>query len=125
MEPLYMESTENSPQVTLDYDKGLIELAEKSYPENTFEFYNPILQWIETYFASHAQTHTQVNIKLSYFNSGTSQILFDLFDLISEGDYQELTVHWYYDASKKSALRDYEDYAQEFEDLHIQAIACE
>jgi len=122
MESIHLEATVNSPKVTLDYENGLIELDGKSYPENTFEFYEPIMAWVESYFSGKAKEQTTINIKFTYFNSATSQIVFDFFDVISEGEAENLTVNWYYDASKKSGLKDYEDYAEEFEDLKIQAI---
>ncbi|MDF1875061.1 DUF1987 domain-containing protein [Sulfurimonas sp. SAG-AH-194-I05] len=122
MQSLNIEATENSPKVSLDFENGVIIFEGKSYPENTFEFYEPISKWLEKYFNGNAKETTTVEIKLSYFNSATSQILFDLFDIINDGESHNLVINWYYDASKKSGLKDYEDYAEEFEDLNIKAI---
>ncbi|WP_455756965.1 DUF1987 domain-containing protein [Sulfurimonas sp.] len=123
MNSLNIEPTVNSPKVTLDFDNGLIELEGKSYPENTFDFYEPITDWLSSYFKGNAKEQTTINIKLSYFNSATSQVLFDLFDIVEDGEFENLNVNWYYDSDKKSSLKDYEDYADEFEDLNIQAVA--
>ena len=123
MESLHIDATENSPQVTMDYEKGLIELEGKSYPENTFEFYTPILNWLENYCKNETSKETTVAMKLNYFNSATSQVLFDFFDHIADAELENLSVLWYYNAEKKSSLRDYEDYADEFQDLNIQAVA--
>lgn len=125
MDSLNLEATVNSPKVTLDYSNGIIELEGKSYPENTFDFYEPIIQWLSDYFKAQTQKHTTINIKLSYFNSATSQVLFDLFDIVQDGEFENLEVNWYYDSSKKSSLKDYEDYADEFEDLNIKAVKFE
>ena len=123
MENLYIESKENSPKVVFDYEKGLIELEGKCYPENTFDFFEPLTDWLESYFNGNSQEKTIVNLKLTYFNSATTQSLFDIFDLIQDGEYNDLEVNWFYDSKNENGLDDYEDYSDEFEELNIKAIA--
>lgn len=114
---------ESSPEVLFDYSNGIIELEGKSYPENTFDFYEPLLAWLSEYFSGKCQESTVVNLKLTYFNSATTQTLFDILDIINEGEYKTLTVNWFYDSENENALEDYEDFSAEFEDLNIQAVA--
>ncbi len=123
MENINIDQTDNSPKVTLDSDNGFIEFEGKSYPENTFDFYEPITKWIEEYFKNKEKDTTTVNFKLTYFNSATTQILFDILDAIQDGKSNEVVVNWYYDANNENGMEDYEDYSDEFEDLDIQAIA--
>lgn len=122
MNSMYLEATNSSPEVVMDYDKGLIKIEGQSYPENTFEFYEPVLKWLRSYCQQESDKSTTVLIKLTYFNSATSQVLFDFFDLIVEGELENIRVDWYYDGSKKSSFKDYEDYAEEFEELNFNAI---
>ncbi len=123
MENIKIEQTDNSPEIILDYEKGLIEFEGKSYPENTFDFYEPLTAWIEEYFSLNEQPITIINFKLTYFNSATTQILFDILDLIQDGKSNEVIVNWYYDKNNENGMDDYEDYSDEFEELNIQAIA--
>ena len=123
MKNISINKTDNTPEVILDYTQGLIEFDGKSYPENTFDFYKPLLEWMKEYFDGKCQNTTTVNIKLTYFNSGTAQTLFDILDIVAEGTCEDLVVNWYYDADNENALEDYEDFSCEFEDLKIQAIA--
>jgi len=123
LENIELKKTDNAPAVILNYAKGFIELDGKSYPEDTFEFYVPIIVWLETYFGGKAQPKTVVNIKLTYFNSATTQSLFDILDAIQDGEYHELEVNWFYDADNENGLEDFEDYADEFADLNIKAVA--
>ena len=118
-----IHKTDNTPEVILDYERGLIEFEGKSYPENTFNFYKPILLWMREYFSGKCQNSTTVNIKLTYFNSGTTQILFDILDTINEGTYQNLVINWYHDEDNENGLEDYEDFSHEFKTLNIQTIA--
>ncbi len=39
MSRYYKESTKYTPEITLDFEKGVFEFVSKSYPENTFEFF--------------------------------------------------------------------------------------
>jgi len=122
VESLHIEATENSPKITMDYENGIIEVEGKSYPENTFDFYAPILSWLETYCQNESAKQTIIKMKLTYFNSATSQVLFDFFDHVVEGELENLEVQWYYEKDKKGSLRDYEDYADEFSDLNFKAV---
>jgi hypothetical protein len=122
MENIYIEPTENSPKVVLNYEKGLIEFEGKCYPENTFEFFEPLLEWLENYFSGQAKSKTIMNMKLSYFNSATTQSLFDIFDLIQDGESNDLVINWFYNANNENGMEDFEDYSEEFEELDFVAI---
>lgn len=121
MQNINIKQTDNSPKIILDYDNGLIEFKGKSYPENTFEFFEPIIDWLKEYFEGNEKDITTINIKLTYFNSATTQVLFDIFDVINEDSKKELLCNWYYDANNEDGLEDYEDFSDEFELLNIQA----
>jgi hypothetical protein len=123
VEDTHLKATDNAPEVILSYSDGLIELEGRSYPENTFEFYEPILEWIRTYFDGYAKDPTTINIKLTYFNSATTQVLFDMLDIINDGTRDGIIFSWYYDSENENGLEDYEDFSEEFESLGIQAVA--
>jgi len=122
MENINIENSDDSPKVTMDFENGLIEFEGECYPENTFEFFESILKWIKEYFEDDSK-NTTINFKLSYFNSATTQVLFDIFDIIDESGHKALSINWYYDENNKGTLKDYEEFSEEFEDLNIQAVA--
>ena len=122
MEKIIIERKEDSPRVVLDADNGLIEIEGECYPENAFEFFEPIVAWIEEYFKNNNQ-ETQVKFKLSYFNSSTTQILFDIFDILEEAKGDNLKIIWQYDPENMNTYKDYEEFNEEFEELHIEAVA--
>jgi len=123
MKNIFIKKTENSPKIILDADNGLIEFEGKCYPENTFDFFEPLIEWLEEYFDGNTKEKTVVNMKLTYFNSATTQSLFDIFDLMQDGDYNDLEINWFYDAKNENGLEDFEDYSDEFEELNIKAVA--
>jgi len=119
MEKLYIEATKYTPQIILDADQGLLEISGKSYPENTFEFYQPVLEWLETYFQA-PQPTTLLRMEIIYFNSSSSKLFFDLFDLFEEHqESSEITIEWIYDSENESALEAGEDFIEDFESLSI------
>lgn len=76
MENIFIEETKYTPEIRLDAQKGEIYFKGKSYPENTFEFYTPILTWIEEYFTKDVQNKTVINMEIIYFNSSSSKLFF-------------------------------------------------
>ena len=124
MENLILEETKYTPKIVLDAQKGIVELSGKSYPENTFEFYKPMMDWLENYFDGNAKDKTVVNMEIIYFNSSSSKLFFDLFDLLDEAKSDnQLEINWIYDKENESALEAGEDFIEDFEDLGIKLIA--
>ena len=123
MQSLDIKQTDNSPYVHLNSEEGRLLFEGKSYPENTFDFYVPILVWLKEYFTSSYKANTVVDIKLSYFNSATTQTLFDILDIIEAAEKSDMIVNWHYDANNENGKEDYEDFSEEFPDMNIRAVA--
>ena len=47
MEILNLEGTEDTPKIILDKKNGIFEISGRSLPEDSAEFYRPVLEWIE------------------------------------------------------------------------------
>ena len=123
MENLHIEATRYTPEITLDADKGLIELRGKSYPENTFEFYKPMMEWVKKYFECCPKEVTTVNMEIIYFNSSSSKLFFDFFDLLEENSHKhKIKINWIYDEENESAQEAGEDFIEDFEDLDINLV---
>ena len=124
MENLTIEETKYTPKIVLDAAEGVIELVGKSYPENTFEFYEPMMKWIEEYFKTSAQDVTTVNMEITYFNSSSSKLFFDFFDLLEENSEDHtIKINWIFDEENESAEEAGEDFIEDFEDLDISLVA--
>jgi len=125
MNDILLEQSENTPKVIMSQAKGLIEFEGKSYPENTFAFYRPITEWLKYYFNNHPNENevTTVNFKFLYFNSATTQIIFEILDIFQDSNIKNMKIYWFYDKENKNGLEDYEDYSEEFPALNIEAKA--
>jgi len=78
MEPIIIEGTSKTPSVKFDSNDGIFEIKGRSIPENSVEFYKPIVDWLEAYKESPLQK-TMVNIRLEYFNTSSSKCILDVF----------------------------------------------
>ena len=117
MENLIIEETKYTPTINLNVN-GTISIVGKSYPENTFEFYAPVMEWLGTYFEEGNKKLT-LNMEITYFNSSSSKLFFDMFDLLDENNSDELIINWIYDEENESALEAGEDFKEDFENLTI------
>jgi hypothetical protein len=119
MENLKLEATKYTPEILLE-SSGVISMVGKSYPENTFEFYSSVMEWLETYFDNNAAEKTVVNMEIIYFNSSSSKLFFDMFDLLDEArGSHDIEINWIYDAENESAQEAGEDFKADFEELTI------
>jgi hypothetical protein len=122
MEDLHIEEGKQTPKIV--FQSGSLLIEGKSYPENSFEFYEPIIEWLDNYFSGDIPD-TVIDFKMKYFNSATKQTIFDMFDIVADNSDSEerVTINWYYDKSSDGGYEDYVDYSEEFEDLNIKAVA--
>jgi hypothetical protein len=108
MESIKLEGTPKTPTVEFSANKGVLLLKGRSIPENSIEFYKPLINWIENYSAS-APSKTVLNVQLEYFNTSSSKCLLDIFKRLERvGD--SATINWYYEEDDEDMLEAGEDY---------------
>ncbi len=111
MEPILIEGTPKTPSVKYDPEKGVIEIKGRSIPENSIEFYKPLVDWLEDYSNSPMQK-TLVNVQLEYFNTSSSKCILDVFkklEAIHKSNHDVL-INWYYEEDDEDMLEAGEDY---------------
>jgi hypothetical protein len=122
MTNLKIDATEDTPYILLDIDEGKLEIRGKSYPENAFAFYKPILTAVEDYFEEQINDATTIDLEIIYVNSSSLQIYFEFFDLFMnahQNSGQTLTITWNYDEENEEALELGVELVEEFESLDI------
>lgn len=111
MEPIKIEGTPKTPTVIFDAEKGSVEIKGRSIPENSIEFYKPLIDWLEDYMKG-PQDLTQVDIQLEYFNTSSSKCILDVFkklEAIYKGG-NEVVINWHYEEDDEDMLEAGEDY---------------
>lgn len=113
MDNIEISGTSKTPDVDFDASTGVLEISGRSIPENSYQFYEPLLSWLDSYATSPQET-TVLTFKLDYFNTSSSMyilgILKKLEKLFLAGNKAE--VKWYYDADDEDMLQTGEDLKQ-------------
>ena len=108
MENLSLAGTPKTPTVEFNATAGTLLLKGRSIPENSIEFYKPILSWIEQY-SGLGNAETTLQIQLEYFNTSSSKCLLDVFKRM-ETLTGKVVIEWYYENDDEDMLEAGEDY---------------
>lgn len=119
MKKYVVEATKSSPYICLDPESNTLELKGESYPENCAKFYSPMFRWLEDYLPTADSERIKVSVELVYFNSSSSKVLMDLFDLLDEAARQgrEIVVDWRYHEENETALECGEEFMEDVSEL--------
>lgn len=112
MEKLHIEGSAKTPSVSFDGEAGVLEMRGRSIPENSIEFFQPLIDWVDAYGAT-PNAATRVDMKLEYFNTSSSKCILDLFkrlEKINNGS-SEVIINWYYETDDEDMEEAGEDYA--------------
>jgi hypothetical protein len=114
MENLTLEETKSTPAIHFDAKSGILEITGESYPENSYEFYKPILKWITRFAAQHAGSIV-LNCNLSYLNTGSTKSMMDVFDLLEDRFQQgvDVRVRWLCDSENDRAIETAEEFMED------------
>jgi SiaC family regulatory phosphoprotein len=112
MEALHLEGSPKTPHVHFDPGTGLLELKGRSIPENSIDFYKPLIDWIDKY-SRQPNNKTAVHVQLEYFNTSSSKCILDVFKKLEpiRASGNEVTVLWHYEADDEDMLEAGEDYS--------------
>ena len=96
----------------MDPEQGLVEIKGRSIPENSVEFYRPVMEWLDEYNNSGNASTTNVNIQLEYFNTSSSKCILDIFkklELVHKKS-NNIVINWFYEEDDEDMQEAGEDY---------------
>ena len=112
MNDLEVKATDSSPYMRFENETGKFEISGTSMPENVFDVYEPVIEWIKGYVTD-PQSATILTINLKYFNSASAKVLlsvlYALEPLLIKG--KRVEVNWGYLSHDEESLESGEDYA--------------
>ena len=111
MERYTLEASLNTPAIQFDFKKGELTISGRSIPENSIEFYKPLVDSLDKY-SNGAKSATTVNVQLEYFNTSSSKCILDVFkklESIHKGG-SAVTINWHYEEDDEDMLEAGEDY---------------
>jgi len=112
MELLSIEGSPKTPTIKFDPKAGVLEVKGRSIPENSIEFYKPLIDALEMYALTPLKD-TAVNIQLEYFNTSSSKCILDVFkklESIHKSGGSAILINWHYESDDEDMLEAGEDY---------------
>jgi hypothetical protein len=110
MEIINLEGAEDTPKIILDKTNKIFEISGRSLPEDSAEFYQPVLEWLAEY-AKDPLPETIFDFRLEYFNTASSKLILDVLTALE--DINNAIVHWYFYEDDE----DMEEAGEEFAEL--------
>ena len=113
MDNFYLEAGIKTPMVHFEYDTGNFTISGRSIPENSIEFYQPAMDWLEEYIKD-PRNDTEITVRLEYFNTSSSKCLVEIFRKL-EGIYEEgkvVNIMWFYEQEDEDMLESGQDFSQ-------------
>jgi hypothetical protein len=113
MEAYYLEATPKTPKIDFNPDADTFLISGRSIPENSIEFYKPLLDWLDKYVQNPLES-TTFEIKLEYFNTSSSKCLVEIFRKLEKinAEGKSITIDWYYEEEDEDMEESGEDFKQ-------------
>lgn len=102
MDNLVIPQSSSSPAISADWNTGVISMKGDSYPENSFELFQPLIDWVEAFLAQ-ANRPLQLDLELVYLNTSSIRSMMDIFDQMEVAHKKGQTVNarWIYEAANE------------------------
>ncbi|MDE0871677.1 MAG: DUF1987 domain-containing protein [Flavobacteriales bacterium] len=109
MSSIHLAATPKTPEVQFSIDPMEMSISGRSIPENSIEFYRPLMEWVDSHIAA-SEASVDFSIRLEYFNTSSSKCLMDLLKRIEKSPISS-TILWYYEEEDEDMLEAGEDYS--------------
>jgi len=112
MQNIYIQATEESPEIIFDLEKSIFSIKGKSVVSDVENFYNPVLDWLSE-VDGELNENVSFVFDFEYFNISSSKrilfILYKLNDLRKTG--KDIRVIWNFSKEDDEMREVGEDYA--------------
>lgn len=110
MENYTLIPSPKTPRLYFNAKTGDFEISGRSIPENSIEFYKPLLEWLDEYIKN-PQEDTKLHVNLEYFNTSSSKCLVEILRKLEKihGDHK-VKVFWHYEEEDEDMMESGEDF---------------
>ena len=115
-----------SPSIDFQSNIGKLCLEGESFMDNSIDFYSQIFDIINKYFADKKNISLLFVLKLSYYNTSSSKMIFDLLKLLEEYKVKgkNINIEWHYNNDDEEIQEDIEDLLYDI-NIEVKHIAIE
>ena len=112
---LDLAATVSTPAVQADWQSGVLSMVGESYPENTYEIFDDIISWVESFLAD-CDRPLQVDLQLNYLNTSSIRAMIDIFDRLQAAHDagRPLSVRWLYDSRNPRSAEMGEEFKEDY-----------
>lgn len=98
MSDLSIPATQSTPEIRTDLGNGKVFMQGDSYPENSYELFNQLIEWIEQFLSADSRP-LHMELRLLYLNTSSIKAMMDIFDIFEQAhqDGRRVSVQWLYD----------------------------
>jgi hypothetical protein len=113
MEPIDIKATRSLPSIRFEPDKKILRICGESYPENSFDFYAPVISWLKA--SLQELTELTLDIAITYMNSSSTKCTLDIMDIMEDafGRGSKISIIWRYDRENPRSYEMAEDFREE------------
>lgn len=113
MEKLNILQTGSTPMISFDPATNTLKMVGESYPENSFDFYAPVISWLNESLQQLGEL--TLDITITYMNSSSTKCTLDLMDIMEEayGRGVRTAIVWRYDRENPRSYELAEDFREE------------
>jgi hypothetical protein len=110
---LNIQRTRSTPLVQFDASSSVLLIQGESYPENSFDFFAPVIDWVTGTLGS--LPGLKLDVSVSYMNSSSIKCMLDILDALEEahGAGKDVSITWRYDPDNPRALELAEEFRSE------------
>ncbi|SCA55323.1 conserved hypothetical protein [Candidatus Terasakiella magnetica] len=99
MENIKLAGTENYPAVDFKFSENTFKLSGESFMEDVTCFYGELIGKLEEHLAEQKSSEIVFIFDLEYFNSSSSRVIFNLFELLDQTTTNDnkVIIEWHFD----------------------------
>ncbi|MDZ4750769.1 MAG: DUF1987 domain-containing protein [Flavobacteriales bacterium] len=122
---LHISKSDDTPEIISEIDKGHLHISGRSFPENAYQFYIPLLTWVKEFVDEHPKKPLEIQFELDYFNSSSGRFILEMLTIFEQQDPRShYRVKWLVDAHDELMIEKGGEF-KSLVDLHIEIVSKE
>jgi hypothetical protein len=105
--------TQSTPMISFDETAHTLCIVGESFPENSFTFYAPVLDWLKQYLKN--SQVLVLDLAITYMNSSSTKCMLDLLDLMEDANARgvKVSIIWRFDRENPRSIELAEEFSEE------------
>ena len=118
MNNLIIKESLDTPAISFDATRNILELSGKSFPEDAPVFYAPVLEWLHEYLAQvDEDDEVLVNFDLCYYNSMSNRKILDIIEMLNDKAFNDaiaIDLNWIYEEDSDGVRESGEAFQEDY-----------